>query len=308
MFRHRSFWIILLLTVATWVVVTMSENSDYPIDVHISYEGYDTARYAVTYSDTVLPVVINSNCFLAISRHYQVPKQHFVIQVQGDTMVHVGKNLFDDLVKQLNLTGVQRVSSQVETLRFAISERSSKGFVPQLKGVEFVFADQCGLSGMPKILPDTVWLYGDSASLCNIDELYTKSTQVRNISDSGYCTLALEPVWRNYSDVKSSHDSVRLILPVERYIEKKISVPVTFVSNDGQMRVRLYPERVDVTFWVMSKKYDEITSDMVTAEVEYVPSESPKNLPVRITRFPSYARVKQVTPTELQFVIIKGKN
>lgn len=305
MFRHRSFWIILLLTVATWVVVTMSEHADYPIDVHISYKGYDTARYAVEYSDTVLPVVINSNCFWAISRHYQLSKQRFVIQVQGDTVVHVGKNLLDEMVKQLDLSGVYGVTSQAETLRFAVSERSSKGFEPQLKGVEFLFADQYGLSGMPELSPDTVWLYGDSASLCKIDAISTRATRVRDISDSGYCMLALDPVWHKYTDVKSSNDSVRLFLPVERYIEKTLSVPVTFVCDNGQVRVRLYPERVDITVWVMARKYDEINSDMVTAEVEYDPSVPTKNLSVRITRFPSFSRIKHVEPEELQYVILK---
>ena len=61
MFRHRSFWIILVITAIIWLIVTMSEHNDYPLSVRVEWVGYDTARYVVTHADTLLPLTIRSN-------------------------------------------------------------------------------------------------------------------------------------------------------------------------------------------------------------------------------------------------------
>ena len=304
MFRHRSFWIILLITAAVWVVSRMSEHDNYPLQVRLSWQGYDTARYAMVSADTVLPVVVNSNCFQAIARHFIVKREAYVLHVAGDTTVTVGSRLFDDMASQLGFVGLHGVSSSVEHLQLRLSERRSRAYAPQLRGVEFRFADQYGLSGQPRLEPDSVWLYGDTASLAQVEGLCTAPAVIDGVSDSGCFRLALEPVWRNYPALRASVDSVTLFLPVERFIEKTISVPVTLLCDDNQVRARLYPERVDVALWVSARRYDDLLADMVEAEVEYT-SSAGKTLDVRVTRFPSFARVKSVSPSTLQYVIIK---
>ena len=87
LFRRRSFWIILLLTAIVWLVVTMSEHNDYPVQVRVQWTGYDSTRHVVTYADSVLPLTINSNCFLAQSRYIVVKQKPFVINVSGDTVL-----------------------------------------------------------------------------------------------------------------------------------------------------------------------------------------------------------------------------
>ena len=78
MFRRRSVWIILALTAIVWLMAVMSEHNDYPVNVRVKWAGIDTARYVVTYADTLLPVTINSNCFLAMSRYNAVRRKPYV--------------------------------------------------------------------------------------------------------------------------------------------------------------------------------------------------------------------------------------
>ena len=97
MFRHRSFWIILVITAIVWLVATMSEHGDYPLEIHVKWQGYDTTRFVVTQVDTLLPVTINSNCFLAIGRYRAAKRQPFTIMTSGDTVVKVNDALFNDI-------------------------------------------------------------------------------------------------------------------------------------------------------------------------------------------------------------------
>ena len=269
MFRRRSFWVILVLTAIVWLMAVMSEHDDYPVDVRVRWAGFDTARYVVTYADTLLPVTVNSNCFLAISRYYAVRQKPFVINVSGDSVVKV-----------------------------------SKGFVPQLRNADFYFVDQRALAGPPVVEPDTVWLYGDPAALDKIEEISTRSIAIEGIRDSGWYVLPLEPVWQQYPDVRSSHDSVRVFLPVDRFVEKTVTVTVVPKSADGRYTLRLIPARVSVTLWVPVNDYDLLSAGQVEAVVEYDPAQPDKDLPVLVTKFPNNARVKQVSPATLQYVIL----
>lgn len=305
MLKSRSFWTILLFTAVVWVIATMSEHSDYPLTLRVEWTGYDTARYVVTYADTALPLTITSNCFNAIARYRAVQREPYRISVVGDTSIRLSNAVLDDLLRQMGFTGCHGVSTPVEALQCRLSERQRKAFVPQLSGVEFHFADQYGLAGTPRLEPDTVWLYGDSASLAKVGCLATQPSEIYGIRDSGYCPLLLDTAWRRYSNLRCSHDTLRLFIPVERYVEKTISVPVTFRCSDQQVRVHLYPERVDVSLWVSKANYGKLYDDMVEAVAEYDPAAPESVLPVRITRFPAFARVKQVSPSTLQYVIIK---
>lgn len=305
MFRHRSFWIILLITAIVWLGVTMSEHNDYPLQVRVEWTGYDTARYVVTHADTLLPITVRSNCFLAIGRYNTVKKQPYRITTAGDTVVKVGDALYDDMMKQFAFHGIHGVKSNVEQLTLSLTERGQRGYVPMLRNVEFSFAEQCGLSGAPVIEPDTVWLYGDPAILQQIPELTTSEAHLSNLNDSCHVTLALDPVWLRHPDLRSSVDSVRLFLPIDRYVEKTLSIPVRFQCGDNQLQVRLHPERVDVTLWVPVRDYHNITPDMVHLAVDYTAGEKSQTLPVRATLFPAGTRVKQISPSTIQYVIIR---
>lgn len=305
MFRHRSFWVILVITAIIWLVVTMSEHEDYPLQVRVEWTGYDTARYVVTYADTLLPLTIKSNCFLAIARYNTVKHKAFRITTTTDTIVKVGDALFEELLSQLSFHGTHGVKSNVESLKLTLTELGRRGYAPQLRDVEFAFAEQCGLSGDPVIEPDTVWLYGDPALLQRIPEVTTLPSRLTQLNDSCRVTLALDPVWLRHPDLRSSADSVQLFLPIDRYVEKTLSVPVRFQSDSQQLRVRLHPERVDVTLWVPVKDYDNITPEMVHLVVDYNADDNSQTLPVRASLFPADTRVKQISPSAIQYVIIR---
>lgn len=305
MFRHRSFWVILVITAIVWLGVTMSEHNDYPLEVKVEWVGYDSARYVVTHADTLLPLTIRSNCFLAIGRYQTVKHQRYQIAVTSDTVIKVGEALFDDLLNQFAFHGTHGVKSSTESLSLSLVEQGSKGFVPQLRNVDFDFAEQCGLSGNPTIEPDTVWLYGNPSALSQITEVATLPAHLTQLNDSCLITLALDPVWQQRDGVRTSTDSIMLFLPIDRYVEKSFTVPVRFEGADNQMQVKLHPDRADVTLWVPVRDYDKITSDMVHLAVDYTPDDNSQTLPVRATLFPSGTRVKHISPSSIQYVIIR---
>ena len=312
MFRHKSFWIILVITAFAWVISAMSERSDHSVTLRLRWDGYDTARYVVSRADTVLPVTIKANTFQAVSFVLAAKDNPFVLSVSGDTVLKVNSILLNEALRQYQTAGVKTITSPVETLHIKLSERERRGYVPTLRNVEFRFADRCGLCGNPVVEPDTVWLYGDPVSLDKIVSLSAAPAVVSDITDSGWFTLALDPVWSNFRDVHSSADSIRVFIPTLRYVETALTVPITPVTPTGSpvntpggSLLRTIPERVNVTLWVPDDYPVAPTASQIQAVAVFSPDNNSDLLPVQITRFPAGVRIKSISPSQVQYVIIK---
>lgn len=301
----RYFLVILLITSVVWLGATMSESKNYPLQVHLQWSGYDTAQYVVSYADTVLPLTVTSDNFSAITRYLRVRREPFQINISGDTVIKVNTLLFDSIKQHYGFENFQNITSTADNIRIQLIGRKGRPYIPQLKNVNFTFTEQFGLSGAPRISPDTVWLYGNPAVLEKIAEVTTAPCSIQNISDSGYYTVPLNPIWQKYRDVRASYDSIRIYLPVERYVEQNYSIPVELLSHQGGIKAKLYPDHVTVTLWVPYKDYESITAEQIHAVAEYDPDLDLPSLPVRISKFPVNARVKNISPAELQFVIIQ---
>lgn len=303
--RYRQFWYILLGTAIAWLLFTMSEADDYSVPITIEWTGYDTARYVVSYSDTVLPISVQVNGFQAFRLARVVKRQPVVITTATDTVIAVNATIFDLLSEQYSIPNSRRIGSTVSTLRLSLEQRQSRAFVPQLRNVEFRFDDQCGLSGNPRIEPDTVYLYGSSASLARVGDIFTSAAVIDHISDSGYYTLSLEPVWLDYPDLRPSTDVIRIYIPVQRYVLTTVSVPVDVQGTLGNQQMMLYPERVDIQVWAPQSSYHSVQPAQFQAVVQYDPSNTSYQLPVTLTRFPADVRVRSITPSALQYVLIQ---
>ncbi len=203
----RSGWKSYLLIVASisllWLSTAMSDEQNYSATYRVEWSGIDTARYVVLQADTTLHVMLRSNGFQAVSRSFHRSYKHLVIRVDSleqsyhhrDT-VSVSVNARNAIItsnQRHNISGIKEVQSNHELLRLQLVERHSKRYVPRLDKVDYVFAPQYGLAGVPHLRPDSVVLYGSKASLDKITVLQAMPTTVANISKSGYHRIDIDP-------------------------------------------------------------------------------------------------------------------
>lgn len=307
--RQRTFLTILMITTAVWIFVSMSSRQYYPVQVHITWTGFDSSRYAVVEADTALTLNIESNWFQAFSRQHTAQNTPLVISTSHDTAIKTTA-LASLLQNQLGFDNTNTFTSEKEHIKIRLSQRVGKPFVPILRGISFSFTEQHALSGKPILQPDTVWLYGSQQSLNNIDSIYTAAATLIDISDSGIYRIPLEPVWEKYPDVYPSVKELEMFIPVQEFTERKITVPVRLVNKTDagshkRQNIRIYPEQVEITVWCSALEYNAISETLFDVVAEYNPASADTTLPVRIATFPSQMRIKQIVPANLQYVIIK---
>ena len=296
----KRFLVILGVTALVWLGVSMAEEGEYPMRMHVEMVGYDTVRYAVVSTDTVLPLKVTISGFNAFLNSQRRQVLQVVVPEEGNAVA------VSSLQNQLlhTILGAKEVSSSVDSLRVVLAPRGWRTFHPSLDDVNFTFVDQHGLYGEPTLTPDEVTLYGPDELLAQIDGLKVAATNIRDISESGTYKLPLEPVWRKYADVHPSCTEVALYLPVEAYVEKDYSVPITVLDADTNMSLRLYPEVAKVRAWVAQRDLTREPEFMVAVNYKDIFLNEGRLVP-RLVEFPSYVRPRSVEPHEIQCVVIQ---
>lgn len=300
----KRFLVILGLTAIVWFAVSMAEPIEYTVPVSVRYTGYDTVRYALASSDSVVPIRVTSTGYVAFLTGMNDADMEVEVNARGVGMQRaVSVDSLYVSVKQ-KMSGVKSVSSGVDSLRITLSERCSKTFRPSLDAAVFEFKEQCGLYGQPVVSPAEVTLYGPEESLAKIGSLAVADTTLSGISSSRSYSMRLEPVWKQYGDVRPSCTEVSVYVPVESFVEREYSVPIQVVGADSTVTVHVYPREVTLHMWVAKRDLHREPEFTVTVNYADILGGGQRITP-QLKEFPVYMRPRSIEPPEVQCVIIK---
>lgn len=301
----KQFLAILTVTALVWLMVSMSETSEYPCTVKLEYEGYDDVRYSLLEADTALQLQLQCSGYDVLLRSLNNETPTLRVKMPGAGMhrsVSIA-SLGGDIREQLG-GGIVKFSSQKDSLRIVLAARSSRTFRPQLDDVNFTFAEQYGLYGEPVVTPAEVVLYGPEELLAKISAVKAKKRKIDNIAESSTIELELDPVWRTLGDVKASDTKISVYLPVEKYVEREFRVPVQVEGADTNVRIRIYPENVAVRVWVPTSDLSHNPELKVVVNYADVLAEN-KSVQLRLVEYPDYLRPHSIVPNEVQCIVIK---
>lgn len=296
----KQFLIILGLTIIVWLGVSMTETDSYTLPVRVEMTGYDTLRYAVVRADTAVTLRIECNGYNALL--HSIRSERPTLRVDMSTRQAVAGSEICEIARH-QLMGLRNASTDKDSLRLILAERSQRTYRPLLDDVEFAFAEQYGLYGEPSVSPAEVTLYGPASDLQKIDELRIEATTIDGISASGSYRLRLQPEWENYADVHPSVKEVDVYVPTETYVEREYKVPIQVVDADNDVELHLYPEVATLHVWVAQRDLEHMPEFEVT--IDYADVVAHRPLTPRLTKFPTYLRPRSLEPAEVQCVVIR---
>ena len=320
--RHRTltFMVILALTTLVWLAVAMSEPREYSLAVKVEMTGFDKSRHVVLSADSAVTIQVQSSGFNALL--FSLKKEPLVLEINmnGENVRqfvrHDGKkqllcrsvsvdDLGESLVGKLSELGMQQVGSLKDSLRLVLSERSSKILPVDIGNVKTSFAEGYGLYGEPSVTPSQITLFGDEEVLSKIDKVSVMPTNINSLTQSGTFNLMLDTSWRA-ADVYASTDKVTLTVPVDQYVEREYTLPITVTGLDSLIRMNLYPDKVTLKVWVPRRDIATVTADRFEVAVDYADA-TPRSsmLTPRLVRFPQTVRIHTLAPDQVKYVVIK---
>jgi len=171
--------------------------------------------------------------------------------------------------------------------------------------IETDFDQQYMLSGDLTIVPHEITISGPKSVIDTIKIVKTKGIKFKKLNQKVSKKLSLIPI----NQVSYSSRSVMLTIPVEKYTEITVKVPIDVENQPDSVRMMFIPKTTDVKCNVVLSKYFTLKPNMFKAVVDYslISSSLNKKLKVKLVTVPEFVSLVDFSPKYVEYIIENRK-
>jgi hypothetical protein len=313
-FRHKLsiFLVCLLISVIIWFTIKLSDEYDTVIEVPVTFTHIPKNRVLTSVSDSILQVEIvekGSNLFrmlyvedrnpVSISLRF-VPMYLKSGSYQG---IIIPTMLINEIEREQNLLGkILSISPDTIYLTFE-PEKTRK--IPVRANFEMTFEKQFMRYGAVEFNPDCVIVKGPLALMDRLDSISLGNIKLDQLHEN-YSGQKVFPADSINRQLTITPDLVLFNVPVEKFTEAELEVPVGLVNSNGQ-QVKVFPDKVKVFYTVALKDYTKVEPGMIVASADISTPNLTEDGKVRVNieSYPPYISINKVEPEKVEFIIIK---
>jgi YbbR domain-containing protein len=303
--RASAFITCLVLAIGAWVVATLSNTYNYNTRAILTYRNAPQRRaFYSLQSDTVNITQKTTGWQILFARIGRKAERLRIDlrRLEYDSHIVLSSQL--PVLNAFRKPEEKIIAVNPDTLYFDFTHRSVRKVPVQLvKSVEY--QRQYGQSGNIVIRPAYVTISGPSERINQIKVWRTDSMVVKNISEPVTNTINL--VSPTEGNISIYPKTVQVNIPVEEFTEKTVSLPVRLVGNVDFFNVKIFPQRVKVTFTTSLNHFTDVDEPLFEAQADLNlwRSYNYGALPVKITRSPAFCKVVTVEPRSVDFIVKK---
>jgi YbbR domain-containing protein len=174
--------------------------------------------------------------------------------------------------------------------------------VPVSPVVVFDFKPRFGLASDIRLNPPTVTVSGSRNMIVNIDSIRTVPKTFKNLD----ATISAELELQVPPQVIVEPRKVILTAPVDEFTEKHMALPVLIDNQPENVKVRLFPNEVDVKFSVGLSSFSHIKTEEFELFVSWEDIEKKAIvLKVKIRKQPGNIKSVTIIPENVEYLIEK---
>ena len=163
------------------------------------------------------------------------------------------------------------------------------------------FEPQFMQSGEITLEPQEITISGPKSVIDTIKIVRTKQIKFKKLNQKVTKKLSLIPV----NQVSFSDRTVILSLPVEKYTEITVKVPVEIENQPDNVRLMFIPRTIDVKCNVVLSKFFTLKPVMFKAVVDYglISNSLNKKLKVKLKMVPEFINLIDYYPKYVEYII-----
>lgn len=299
------FFTCIALAICAWIAVALSNPYNYTVKEILTYKNVPLKRaFHSLQSDTVNVTVKGSGWQMLLSK---INEENKTIKIDLRTLDSEAYVVLSSQLSQINEEkplSNQIISINPDTLYFDFSNRSVRRVPIQLVAA-LRYQQQFAQSGEVVIKPSYVTISGPSNRIDKITSWKTDSLVIKNVNETISSHLELQnPTEGNISIYPKN---VEVTVPVEEFTEKTMKIPVKLIDNYNYFNVKVFPQKVKVTFTTSLSRYAGIDEKLfeVQANLELWQLYGYSVLPVKVTRLPAFCKIVKIEPRNVDFIIKK---
>ena len=304
------FFICCILSSLTWVLIKLSNEYTEVLDYPVSFINIPSDKILTSDLDTVFTVKLKSKGYRILSN--RIFKKRLPIEIDlsdllenkfGRTHIIPSANLFQTISNQIHYSNI--ISVFPDTLIFRFEKTCSKR-VPIKASITLRFAPQYKLVDSLKFSPDSVIITGPKKSIDTINEIISLPVSLTNLNKNQDVILRFSPIYKKGKVLVSPPSSI-LHVHVEKYTETTLEVPVEIENKKNELSVRVFPEKIKITYLVPLSKYKDVKADMFSAVAEILDATPLEEQKIKITirTFPTFVEIKKIEPDKVEYLYIK---
>ena len=303
--RLSAFFTCLVLAALAWVFTTLSGTYNFTVKEVLSYKNAPQKRaFHSLQPDTISTTMQGTGWQMLFSRMNNQDKN---ITVDLQTLENKDFVVLSSQLKQINDKkdfDEQIVGFNPDTLYFDFSNRAVKRIPVKLLS-DINYQHQFSQSNDVFIRPSYVTLSGPANVIDNIKTWNTDSLILDSVNETVRTRINMQPA--KEGNVSIYPKSVQVVLPVDEFTEKTISIPVKLINNLDYYKVKIFPVKVNVTFITSLNRYAEMDEDLFEASADLAlwRDHDYSTLPVKLTRIPAYCKIVKIEPQNIDFIVRK---
>lgn len=312
----RKFLVIslcILISLSLSLLIKFSNEYQFTIQIPVSITNIPSDRILINKDTFLLTLNLKTQGINAIYFHFFGKNE--VLKIDYSSLkckedINKNSSQFNTqqlqklIDKQMNFNHeVISLQPEIVSLNF---EKTFFKLVSVRLNTQLQFEDQFQLYDTIKITPNKVCISGTERALKRIDYLATETIALSNLNaDQNLYVTLLKP--DSATDLKLFVDKIKVRIPVERFTESTIEVPILLSNDTKKNNLKLFPDKVKVTYLVALKDYKRINKDLFGVEVDGNVSKSEENnkLKVKLIKSPTFIKVTKVYPDNVEYIIFK---
>lgn len=262
----------------------LTSNPPSKLEFEVDAYGFSLLRHKLSLSSTPIVLDLSSIC-------EEQGGSKNIITIQTQTLI---QRISDQVSSEITINSI---SPQV--LTFIFDSLAFKN-VPVKVNINTEFKPQFYQHGEITTQPDSVKITGPASILDTIEALETDNLEIKNIDTNIEKTVKiLHPKNTNIQEKK-----VKIKIPVERFTEKDINLPIQVKNKPEGLNIKLFPAQVKVSFLVGLSEYENITAADFKAFVDYNKADNSKEtLEIIIESEPPFIQIQNVSPQAVEFLV-----
>lgn len=220
---------------------------------------------------------------------------------QSDVLIIPSKTFSEDFNNQLG-GNILIVNFLPDSIVFNFSNKITRR-VPVRLNMTMSFEKQFDSIGRLRIIPDSIDITGPGSIVAKT--LYISSEHFDLIK-------VREPVAKKiklFADkmLTLSDTVVDLKIPVEKFTEETIEVPVTPVDVPKGFLMKTFPDKITVRYLVALSRYNSVTPGSFEAVVDGTKADEMKGnkMNVRLVKIPSFIKSVTIDPERIDYILRK---
>ncbi len=315
--KRRIIIFILCVAISTlfWVFNKLSQETSATLSKPIVFESFPEGLVVASQSDSIIRYNLKSTGLRLIRAFWFSPGD--TLFIPSDALPHTrrdGKELYYVDENRLNAKLTNRLGqwSSVETLHpdtvFVELVAVTRKRLPVKLDADITFEQRFRPYGNITIEPDSVLITGPATILDTLRYVTTENWSSGRLRQNTQQILRLKKPMPLKS-LRLEIEKINLTIPVAEFTESSIELPIQVVSaeNSSPANVRLFPNRVTVSYLVALNDYASVNEQMFSATVPCPLNMDPGDgrLTVELEAYPSFVDVLNISPPFIEYIIIE---